>query len=181
MRFWGALLLPLALAACATAPSSDIRSRFESTLAAKDSATAALEDWCVARHIADPAKVTAAPAGGPDLAATADDRGLLEVAEAEPLRYRHVLLSCGGTVLSEAHNWYVPARLTEGMNRQLDNTDTPFGKVIAPLRFTRERIPGEGADGCSQGTVLRHRALLRLPDGRPVSLVIECYTPANLL
>jgi hypothetical protein len=28
--------------------------------------------------------------------------------------------------------------------------------------------------------VLSHKAVLRLADGRGISLVIECYTPANL-
>lgn len=147
--------------------------RFEATLAAQDSATVALEQWCGA-------KVTAAPAGGPDLTATARDRALLEAPDSEPLRYRHVRLSCNGEVLSEAHNWYVPARLTDEMNRQLDTTDTPFGRVVAPLGFTRERIAGKGTEGCPRNTVLRHKAVLRLPDRRPISLVIECYTPANL-
>jgi len=147
--------------------------RFEATLGAQDSATAALEQWCGA-------KVTAAPAGGPDLAAAAQDRALLEVPDGEMLRYRHVRLSCNGEVLSEAHNWYVPARLTDEMNRQLDTTDTPFGRVVAPLGFTRKRIWGKGVDGCPRETVLRHKAVLRLPDGRPISLVIECYTRANL-
>jgi hypothetical protein len=163
-----AVILALVLAGCATTLD-----RFEATLASQDSATAALEDWCGA-------KVTAAPAGGPDMPATTQDRALLEVSPDEPLRYRHVRLSCDGKVLSEAHNWYVPARLTPGMNRELDTTGTPFGKVIAPLHFARERISGKGTGGCPRGTILRHKALLRLPDDRPVSLVIECYTPANL-
>jgi chorismate-pyruvate lyase len=158
----------LTLAGCTTTLD-----RFEAALAAQDSATAALEHRCGA-------KVTAAPTGGPDLPAAAKDRALLEVPESEPLRYRHVRLSCGGKVLSEARNWYVAARLTDDMNRQLDTTATPFGKVIAPLRFARERISGTGTEGCPAGTILRHKALLRLPDGRPISLVIECYTRANL-
>ena len=168
MRRLAAAAALLALAGCATTLD-----RFEARLAAQDSATAALEQWCGA-------KVTAAPVGGPDLPATGQDRGLLEVPEGEPLRYRHVRLSCGGRVLSEAHNWYVPARLADDLNRQLDTTTTPFGKVVAPLRFTRERIASAGIEGCPAGTILRHKALLRLPDGRPISLVIECYTRANL-
>ncbi|WEK45903.1 MAG: hypothetical protein P0Y56_12825 [Candidatus Andeanibacterium colombiense] len=164
-----AVLLALTLVGCAH-PQLD---RFEAALAAQDSATAALEGWCGA-------KVTASPAGGPDLPAAAGDRALLEVPAGEPLRYRHVRLSCNGKILSEAHNWYVPARLGPDMNRQLDTSGTPFGKVVAPLRFTRERAPGSGMEGCPRGTILRHKALLRLPDGRPISLVIECYTSANL-
>ncbi len=104
------------------------------------------------------------------------------MSDAEPLGYRHVRLSCGGKVLSQAHNWYVPARLTPEINRQLETTDIPFGKAIAPLGFERERLFGKRGtiEGCPKDTILIHQAMLRLSDGRPVSLVIECYTPENL-
>ncbi|MBO9601994.1 MAG: hypothetical protein J7496_05740 [Novosphingobium sp.] len=168
MRPAAAILPALLLAGCTTTLE-----RLEAALAAQDSATATLEARCGA-------KISATAAGGPDLPATAADRALLEVAAGEPLRYRHVRLSCKGTVLSEAYNWYVPARLTEEMNRRLDTTDTPFGKVVAPLGFVRERIAASDVSACPGGTVLRHKGLLRLSDGRPISLVIECYTRANL-
>ncbi|MFM6832719.1 MAG: hypothetical protein ACKOVA_20640, partial [Novosphingobium sp.] len=93
-----------------------------------------------------------------------------------------VRLTCGDTVLSVAHNWYVPARLTPEMNRTLETTDAPFGKVVAPLGFRRERLAsrrGRMAE-CPEGTILSHRAVLRLLDGRAISLVVECYTRANL-
>lgn len=98
------------------------------------------------------------------------------------MAYRHVRLSCGASVLSVAHNWYVPSRLSPDMNEALETSDTPFGKVVAPLRFTRERLASERgpAEGCPKDTILSHRAVLRLPDGRPLSLVVECYTRANL-
>ncbi len=85
-------------------------------------------------------------------------------------------------MLSVAHNWYVPARLTPEMNRTLETSDTPFGKVVAPLGFRRERLGsqrGRTAE-CPVGTVLSHRAVLKLADGRAISLVVECYTLANL-
>lgn len=84
--------------------------------------------------------------------------------------------------MSEAWNWYVPARLPPAMNAVLENGDTPFGKVIAPLGFSRQRLASKrgAAAGCPPGTVMSHRAVLRLPDGKPVSLVTECYTRANL-
>jgi len=93
-----------------------------------------------------------------------------------------VRLTCGDAVLSVAHNWYVPARLTPKMNHALETSDTPFGKVVAPLGFRRERLGsqrGRMAE-CPVGTVLSHRAVLKLADGRAISLVVECYTRANL-
>jgi hypothetical protein len=178
-----ALAAVAALGACASIPPGPRGlPEFEATLAADDSATAALGQWCARRRIADPATISAAPAGGVAAPTPADARTLLGQAATQPLGYRHVRLSCGGTVLSEAHNWYLPQRLTPAMNTALDTTDTPFGKVAGPLHFTRERLSsrrGRGS-GCPAGTILTHRALLRLPDGRALALVVECYTPANL-
>lgn len=158
------------------------RSDFEATLAADPSATAALGRWCARRQIATPPRITAAPIAGRPATEPADLRQLLGVPAEIPLGYRHVRLSCGKTGLSEAHNWYVPARLTAAMNAALATTDTPFGTVAAPLHFTRERLRserGRGA-GCPPGTILTHRARLRLPTGDALALVVECYTRANL-
>ncbi len=157
-------------------------SRFEATLAAQDSATAALGQWCARRALASPATIHATPNGGEPLSATPAIRALLGVSPQEPVAYRNVRLSCGDHVLSQARNWYVPARLTPEMNRQLTTSDTPFGTVVAPLGFRRERLAtqrGASAD-CPQATVLSHSAVLRLPDEQPISLVVECYTAANL-
>jgi hypothetical protein len=49
-------------------------------------------------------------------------------------------LRCGPTILSEADNWYVPERLTAQMNRTLDTSDAPFGKVVQPLHFRRHTM-----------------------------------------
>lgn len=176
-----ALAFCMVLAAC-TGPQSARLGQFEAALAARDSATAALEGWCGTRGFADPAKVIATPLAGEPLDASEEIRALLGVTAQEPLGYRHVRLSCGGRAMSDAHNWYVPARLTAAMNSMLENSDTPFGKVVAPLGFARERLATRrGAfPECPRGTVLSHRALLRLPDGRPISLVVECYGEANL-
>lgn len=170
--------LALLLSACVTPHLAE----FERTLAAQDSATAALGQWCQARRIADPPTIRAeqmgtAPRPSPEV------RRLLGVTEAEPLAFRHVRLACGTAVLSEADNWYVPARLSLAMNETLATTQTPFGRVVAPLGFTRERLSatrGRTKD-CPKGTVLSHRARLVLPNGQPISLVTECYTQANLV
>lgn len=174
-----ALLLPLA--ACAT-PQNTLLPQFEATLAAQDSATAALGQWCGARHIASPATIRALPLVRSDRAPTPAIRSALGVGADEPLAYRHVQLLCGDTVLSRAHNWYVPARLTPEMNRTLATRSTPFGTVVAPLAFRRERGPAQrgAASECPPATVLSHTAVLRLPDGRAISMVVECYTAANV-
>ncbi|MDE2621396.1 MAG: hypothetical protein KGL54_14645, partial [Sphingomonadales bacterium] len=95
---------------------------------------------------------------------------------------RHVRLTCGPATLSLAHNWYVPERLSPAMNRTLATTHVPFGKVAAPLGYRRERLGtlARRAPQCPPGTVLAHRAVLRLPDGRGLALLVECYTAANL-
>lgn len=174
-----ALLALLPLAACTTPGLGD----FEKTLAANDSATAALGQWCERRQLAAPPVIRAlasrdAVAPPPPSAAV---RQLLGVSPGEAVAYRHVRLSCGDRVLSVAHNWYVPARLTPAMNQTLATTDTPFGKVVTPLGFRRERLEEKrGAlPDCPRGTVLSHEAALKLPDGRAFSVVIECYTRAS--
>lgn len=165
----------LALAGCA---SPQLKA-FERTLAADPSATAALRTWCTAHRLAAPPVIRATPVKDGAQAAPADAAALLGTAETG---YRHVRLSCGDRVLSEAHNWYVPARLSPAMNATLAQTDTPFGQVAAPLGFRRERLGStRGAmEGCPPGTILSHRAMLRLPDGRGLAYVVECYTGANL-
>ncbi|WP_240481406.1 hypothetical protein [Novosphingobium fuchskuhlense] len=120
---------------------------------------------------------------GASEAATPAVRAALGVGTGEPLAFRHVRLRCGGTVLSIAKNWYVPARLTPAMNTTLETTRTPFGTVVRPLGFHRERLESRRwrAAECPAGTVLSHKAVLRLADGRGISFVAECYTRANLM
>jgi chorismate-pyruvate lyase len=103
----------------------------------------------------------------------ADVRALLRVDEAAPVRHRHVRLTCGGHLLSEADNWYVPARLTPAMNHTLDTTDTPFGTVARPLNFHRKTVAATPQQG---PTVLQVKAVLLTPQGAPISLVVENYS-----
>lgn len=169
----------LALIGGCTAPALPA---LERTLAANHSATAALGQWCAARDIATPATIRALSDRAARVPAPAAVRAALGVTPQEPVAYRHVRLVCGDRVLSVAHNWYVPARLTATMNRALETTDTPFGKVVAPLGFRRETLAdrrGAMAE-CPPATVLSHRAVLRGPGELPISLVVECYTPENL-
>ncbi|WP_421839814.1 hypothetical protein [Novosphingobium sp.] len=169
--------LAFVLAAC-----SPTLARFERTLAANDSATAALRQWCEAQRIAAPAEIVADTEKDAKEAANPAIRAALGVGADEPLAFRHVRLRCGGAVLSDAKNWYVPARLTPAMNSALETTRTPFGTVVRPLGFRRERLASQHgrAKECPAGTVLSHKAVLRVANGRAISLVIECYTRANL-
>lgn len=169
------------LSACAVQPAAPVDG-LERMLASHDSATAALEQWCEQQGLASPARVIAQQAPGQLVGEPADLRELLDVAADETLGSRHVRLTCGGRLLSQAQNWYVPARLTPEMNATLAGTTTPFGKVAAPLGFRRELIEtrrGAGPD-CPVGTVLFQRAILRLPDGRPLAHVLECYAASAL-
>src|SRR5690606_29936178 len=90
-------------------------------------------------------------------------------------------------VLSEADNWYRPAELTPQMVQTLDTTDTPFGVVVAPLKFQRRTLssrllfeplaaPDPDAAMTAPSHVLAQRAVLYRPDGPPFSLVVESYT-----
>jgi hypothetical protein len=73
-------------------------------------------------------------------APTAEQRQRLQVPAEAEVRYRRVRLRCGERVLAEADNWYVPGVLTAEMNRVLDTTDAPFGKVVQPLGPYRQTI-----------------------------------------
>jgi chorismate-pyruvate lyase len=170
-------VLLLAAAGAPTATVADL----EATLAETPSATQALEGWCRTRF--DPAGTVRAI----KVMASSDDptariRDALDLGRDDRLGYRRVSLRCAGREMSLAYNWYVPARLTPEMNRLLAETDTPFGRAAAPLHFKREPIakPWSGPEICPEGTVLAHRALLRLPDGKPLAMVVECYTQAVL-
>ena len=160
------------------------------------SATLTLERWCGEHHLAPEAKIVAERVQGEDKPLPADGRSQLQIGPDELVRYRRVQLTCGDHVLSEADNWYVPARLTEAMNRELDTTDTPFGKVVQALHFRRQTLsaellwpplpPGwENEPGLPASTgaalsmprhVLQHRAVLFDQSNQPFSLVVESYT-----
>jgi hypothetical protein len=164
-----------------------------------DSATLTLDRWCDTHKLAAPARIIAERVDGPVEAPTEQQREILAIGPDEPVRFRRVRLKCGDHVLSEAKNWYVPARLTPDMNRTLDTTDTPFGRVVKPMNFRRRTLSSkllwsplpkdwemgaanDNAPSSSGATlaipheVLQHSAVLTLPDGTPISQVIETYT-----
>jgi len=165
-------------------------------LLAYDSATLTIERWCADHRLADPARIVAERVSDAAKPASAEVREALDVKPGEPLGYRRVRLKCGDHVLSEADNWYVPARLTPEMNHALETTDTPFGKAVAALHFRRHTlsadllwrplpkgweigatpVPQEAAAMTIPDHVLEHRAVLSTPDGEPFSEVVETYT-----
>ena len=166
-----------------------------SDLLSHDSATSTLEHWCAAHHLASPPRIVAVrvPLDRPP---TPEQRRDLHATPTESVRYRRVRLMCGDLILSEADNWYVPGRLTPEMNRLLDTTDVPFGKAVQALHFQRHTLSSALLwrplpDGWEMGELprkrgaavldmpsmlLEHRALLTLPDGTPISEVVETYT-----
>jgi hypothetical protein len=147
--------------------------RLRSEILAAASATQFLTVRCGALHLADPAVVHAENAPVTE-EADGDVRALLKVDTTERVRHRHVRLTCGGHLLSEADNWYVPARLTAEMNRALDSSDTPFGTVVRPLDFHRQTVATSQPSGGA--AVLQVKAVLLTPDQTPISLVVENYS-----
>lgn len=164
-------------------------------LLSHDSATLTLDRWCGLHKLASPPRIVADRVHGADKTPTPEQRQILGVSATEPIRYRRVRLRCGDHVLSEADNWYVPARLTPEMNRVLESTDVSFGRVVQPLHFLRHTLSAELLwrplpDAWKMGAplppaaknleippeVLQHRAVLTLPDGTPFSEVVETYT-----
>jgi hypothetical protein len=159
------------------AGADDALARLKQDLARGPSATEVLSHWCGDLHFADPPQIHAEQAPEKHLL-QAGVRELLKVSLKEPIGYRRVRLTCGGHVLSEADNWYVPSRLTPAMNQTLDTSDTPFGTVVKPLGFHRVTL---SAQPMREGrTVFRVRALLLTPENQPISLVLENYQQALL-
>lgn len=165
-------------------------------LLSHDSATLTLERWCDSHRLASPPRIVAERVPGVDKPPSEEQRRELGVTATDPVRYRRVRLLCGAVLLSEADNWYLPARLTPDMNRLLETSDTPFGRAVQALHFQRHTIsarllwqplpegwemnPVAASHGGSNlslpAGVLEHRALLTLPDGTPFSEVVETYS-----
>ncbi len=86
------------------------------------------------------------------------------------------------------------------MNRTLETTDVPFGKVVRPLHFRQRTLSAELLwsplpDGWERADalpadrpgslamphrLLQHRAMLVDGDGRPFSALIETYAEQGL-
>lgn len=140
---------------------------------ASRSATRTLEAWCGSHHLAAEARLVAQAVPGSTRAPTDEQRRRLQVGGAEEVKYRRVQLRCGAHVLSEAENWYVPARLTPEMNRLLETTDAPFGRVVESLEPYRrtfavtmlwEPLPAGWESARSRQPAARRRGTLPIPD-----------------
>lgn len=159
------------------------------------SATLTLDRWCAAHKLApEGSKIVAQRVGGQDKPADEHIRELLTVGPGELIAYRRVRLVCGDRVLSEADNWYVPAKLTAEMNQTLKTSDIAFGRAVQALNFTRTNLSakllwspirrlGHGGSIAHQTSslslppfLLEHRAVLKLQDGTPFSALVESYT-----
>lgn len=162
----------LAAALSQDALAQEALARLKDDLAKGPSATQVLTNWCGALKLADPPQVHAEQVQEPHPAG-AKERALLKVPASERVAYRRVRLTCGGHVLSEADNWYVPSRLTPAMNHTLETSDTPFGDVVKPLNF--HRVTLLDAPLAQGRTVFQVKAVLLTPQGAPISLVVENY------
>ncbi len=161
-----------------------------------NSATQVLERWCSEHQLAAEPRIVAQRMDAAPKQPSAEQLKRLQVADADELRYRRVELRCGDSVLSKADNWYVPARLSAEMNRQLETTDTPFGKVVATLNPVRKMVEmatiwsplpeGWSCSGFDVATapgrflqipqeLFRFRAVLSTPENLPFSEVNEIY------
>jgi chorismate-pyruvate lyase len=170
------------------------------SLLAARSATFTLDQWWADHKLASHGKIRAQVVRGAEKPITAEQRRRLEIDDREPVKFRRVELKCGDHTLSEADNWYVPARLNAEMNDALDTTDTPFGRAVAALKPFRRTFAVDilwkplddgwekqqpTADHPQQPLAIPpqlflHRALVITPDLKPISEVAETYTSENL-
>jgi hypothetical protein len=143
------------------------------------SATTTLERWCRDHGLANPPRLVAHVVSGASKTPSSEQLQRLDVTRPRDVMYRRVRLQCGSHVLSEADNWYVPARLTAEMNRVLETTDTPFGKAVAPLEPYRRtfaiKLLWSDTTFPIPDALFEHRAVLYTRDHKPFSEVSETY------
>lgn len=205
--FGVALALQLAGDAYAAAPWPDtyparlqalaLIQTLNANILASSSATLTLEKWCGDHAMAAAAKIVARRDAATDKPAGAEQRERLAVDRDTAVKYRRVQLYCGGHLMSEADNWYVPSRLTPAMNRLLEETETPFGRAVLPLAPYRrtfaavslwsplperwESIPAatpqqsKGQALAIPAGLFEHRAVLYTREHLPFSEVHEVY------
>jgi chorismate-pyruvate lyase len=149
----------------------------------RESATRSFEEWCGTHGLSPAHGVVAEVVHAGRALLSAVWRRRLGVGPCDPVHLRRVRLSCSGIVLSEASNWYVPARLTAEMRQRLEWSDAPFGRVVEALmnfrriRFGTERLWDPERGGEAPVHVLKHRALLVAGEAWvPFSEVEETYT-----
>lgn len=161
---------------------------------ASRSATESLEKWCRDHQLAETPAIAARVVRAVDQPPSAAQRQRLQVGDRDEVKYRRVQLLCGGRLLSEAENWYVPGRLPAEANRLLDTTDAPFGTVVRSLEPYRRtfdvtllwrplpvdwaiRSPAGSTGGvlAIPDALIEHRAVLYTREHVPFSEVHEVY------
>lgn len=152
---------------------------FEVQLEANPSATAVLQAWCDV-HGPKGTRIAAVQIQGASAPLPRAGGDVLHPQPGETMRYRRVRLMCGNRILSQAQNWYLPGKLTGEMKRTLDQSQTPFGRAVAALHFSRRNLETRYLPAGDDGGVLRHSAVLITEKGEPFSFVVETYTKAIL-
>jgi hypothetical protein len=165
-------LAALVVVALAAAPPPLWAGGVEAAIVRGASASALLQAWCAAHGLPPLVAQRLAELETP---ASPIVRAVLRAGPGQTIRHRHVRLACGGRMLSEADNWYLPDRLTGAMNRALDTTDAPFGLVVRPLEFTRRTLQVRRSPGANQPPEVR--AVLVSSTGATFSYVVEDYSP----
>ena len=165
-------------------------------LGASCTVTEILGNWCADHKMASEPVVHARRITGTEKPVSPEQRQRLQVGPEEEVTYRHVELTCGGHVLAEADNWYVPSRIGPEINRVLTTTDTPFGRAVRGLTPVRENLSVEMLwkplpDGWELGPpptskpetalampwrIFQHRAVIYNDKHEPFSEVREIFT-----
>lgn len=166
-------VLPALLLLCATTACASDAGRFRRELLAADSATAVLQAHCPLTG----EKIRAEREAGAPLPPPVEIQRALALRPGETIRHRRVKLMCGTQLYSAADNWYVPERLSTDMNSMLDGSETPFGRVVAPLKPKRTTLDAMRHPGPA---FLSVTAVLIAANGQPISGVIENYQRAIL-
>lgn len=148
------------------------------------SATQVLDRWCTSHHMAPAGAVIAEKIANKTVPATARLRRMLQLTASDRVQLRHVRLRCNGHILSVARLWYVPSRLPASIEASLQQTETPFGKVVAPMHLGRQSagsssawLPKEGAPTAKTPPhiLFSQRALMSRAAGLPIAYVVEDY------
>ncbi len=110
----------------------------------------------------------------------------------EAVHYRQVRLMRESLALAAAENWFVPQRLPADMNEALNQTDVPFGTVIAPLHPVRRTLVANvwplvdelvedpawfsgSARRSRPEIILEHKAMILTGSGTSLALVSEFF------
>jgi hypothetical protein len=165
-------------------------------LGASCTATEVLDKWCADHKLASEPVVHARRITSTVKPVSPEQHQRLQLGPEEEVTYRHVELTCGGHVLVEADNWYVPSRVGAEINRVLTTTDTPFGRAVRSLKPIRENFSVEILwkplpDGWELGPppadrpgealampwwLFQHRAVIYNDKHEPFSEVREIFT-----